>query len=240
VSQKPDVLVASTAPALASLRRATNTIPIVVAGAGDLVNSDYVQSLAHPGGNITGFTAFEFDVGGKWLGLLREVAPSVSRVMVIESPNPQRGSYLPSIEAAARPINVQVIKSDLHGEADIDTAVDQFARESSGGLIVMPSPFTAVNRRAVIAAAARNHLPAIYPYRYFAEDGGLLVYGSDGQDIFRRTASYVDRILKGESPANLPIQEPIKFEMFVNLKTAKALGLTIPSQLLDRADELIE
>jgi putative ABC transport system substrate-binding protein len=240
VNQKPDVIVANSTSALAPLRRATSTIPIVVAGAGDLVKSGYVESLAHPGGNITGFTSFEFDVGGKWLGLLREIVPSVSRVMVVESPNPQRGSYLPSIEAAARPINVEVTKSDLHGAADIDSAVDRFAREPNGGLIVLPGPFASVNRPAIIAAAARDRLPAIYPYRHFAEDGGLLAYGSNGQDIFRRAASYVDRILKGESAANLPIQGPIKFEMFINLKTAKALGLTIPPQVLNRADDLIE
>jgi putative tryptophan/tyrosine transport system substrate-binding protein len=240
VSRQPDVLVAQSASSLAPLAQATRTIPIVVATVGDLVESGYVQSFAHPGGNITGFTAFELAMGGKWLDLLHEVAPTLSRVMVVENPNPQRASYLPSIEAAARSIHVTVTQSDLHSPADIGPAIDRFAKQPDGGLIVMPSGFTAVHRHDIIAAAARNLLPAIYPFRYFTDDGGLIVYGSDGRDIFRRTAGYVDRILKGESPANLPVQQPIRFEMIVNLKTAKAQGLTIPESFLLRADEVIE
>jgi putative tryptophan/tyrosine transport system substrate-binding protein len=240
VSQNPSVLVANSVAALVALRRATDKIPIVVAGGGDLVASGYVASLAHPGSNVTGFTSFEPRVGGKWLELLREAAPNVSRVLVLESPNPQRTSYFPSIETAARAINVAAIKSDLHGETDVDSTLDNFARHSTGGLIVMPSPFTSVHRRTIIAAAARDRLPDIYPYRYFAEEGGLLAYGSDGQDIFRRSASYVDRILRGASPASLPIQEPVKFEFIVNLRTAKALGLEIPATLLTTADEVIQ
>jgi putative tryptophan/tyrosine transport system substrate-binding protein len=240
VRQTPDVLVAQSASSLAPLKEATSTIPIVVATVGDLVESGYVQSLAHPGGNITGFPSFELAMGGKWLELLHEIAPHVSRVLVVESINPQRGSYLLTIEAAARPIKVDVTMSDFHSATDIGPDIEKFARQPNGGLIVMPSGFTAVNRHDIIAAAARNRLPAIYPFRYFADDGGLLAYGSDGRDIFRRAAGYVDRILKGESPADLPIQEPIKFEMIVNLKTAKALGLTIPESFIQRADAVIE
>ena len=240
VSQNPDVLVANSPAALAPLRGLTSTIPIVAAIVGDLVDSGYVQSLARPGGNVTGFTAFEFAVGGKWLEFLREIAPGISRVMVVESPNPQRGSYLPSIEAAARPISVDVTKSALRDAADIGPAIEQFAREANGGMIVLPNPFTSANRRSIIDAAALHRLPAIYPFRRFAEEGGLMAYGSDRSDIFRRAASYVDRILKGESPANLPVQAPTKFEMVINLKTAKALGLTVPQPLLVAADEVIE
>jgi putative ABC transport system substrate-binding protein len=240
VSQNPDVLVANSAAALAPLRRLTSTIPIVAAIVGDLVDSGYVQSLARPGGNVTGFTAFEFAVGGKWLELLREIAPGTRRFLVVETPKPQRASYLPSIEAAARPINVDIAKSALRDAADIGPAIEQFAREANGALIVLPSPFTNANRRSVIDAAALHRLPAIYPFRLFAEAGGLMTYGSDGSDIFRRAASYVDRILKGESPANLPVQAPTKFEVVVNLKTAKALGLGIPPALLATADDVIE
>ena len=240
VSQNPDVLVANSAAALAPLRGLTSTIPIVAAIVGDLVDSGYVQSLARPGGNVTGFTAFEFAVGGKWLGFLREIAPGTRRVLVVETPNPQRGSYLPSIEAAARPISVDVTKSALRDAADIGPAIEQFAREANGGMIVLPNPFASANRRLIIDAAALHRLPAIYPFRRFAEEGGLMAYGSDRSDIFRRAASYVDRILKGESPANLPVQAPTKFELVINLKTAKALGLTVPQPLLVAADEVIE
>ena len=240
ISQNPDVLVANSAAALAPLRGLTSTIPIVAAIVGDLVDSGYVQSLSRPGGNVTGFTAFEFAVGGKWLEFLREIAPSTRRVLVVESPNPQRGSYLPSIEAAARPISVDVTKSALRDAADIGPAIELFAREAHGGMIVLPSPSPSTNRRFIIDAAALHRLPAIYPFRRFAEEGGLMAYGSDRSDIFRRAASYVDRILKGESPANLPVQAPTKFELVINLKAAKALGLTVPQPLLVAADEVIE
>ncbi len=212
----------------------------MVAIASDLVDSGYVESLARPGGNVTGFTAFEFAVGGKWLELLRQIAPSTRRVLVVETPSPQRASYLPSIEAAAQPIDVDVIKSALRSPADVGPAIEQFGREANGGLIVLPSPFTIANRRSIIDAAALHRLPAIYPFRLFADEGGLMTYGSDRSDIFRRAASYVDRILKGESPANLPVQGPTKFEFVINLKTAKALGLAIPPTLLALADEVIE
>jgi putative ABC transport system substrate-binding protein len=241
ISQKPDVLLVNSGGALAELRRTTGTIPIVVAMAGDLVEMGYIQSLDHPGGNITGFTSFEYAMGGKWLELLREIAPSVSRVMIVEGPNPQqRASYVPSIETAARPINVEVVKSDLHNETDIGPTVDQFAREPNCGLIVIPGLFTGVHRRSIIAASARNLLPTIYPYRYFVDDGGLLAYGSNSQDIFRSAAGYVDRILKGDKPADLPVQAPTKYELVINLKTAKTLGLTVPQALLATADGVIE
>jgi putative tryptophan/tyrosine transport system substrate-binding protein len=243
ISQRPEVLVATGGNALAELRRATSTIPIVVAVAGDLVEMGYVESLAHPGGNITGFSSFEFTLGGKWLDLLHEVAPSVNRVMILQPPTPrqpQRGSYVPSIEAAARRIDVVITKSDLHSDTDIGPTVDQFASEPNSGMIVIPGLFTGVHRRAIVGASARNRLPAIYPYPYFVGEGGLLAYGSDSRDIVRRAAGYVDRILKGEKPADLPVQTPVKFELVINLKTAKALGLEMPATVLSRADEVFE
>jgi putative tryptophan/tyrosine transport system substrate-binding protein len=242
VGQNPDVLLANSGSALRPLRRLTSTIPIVVASAGDLVDTGNVQSLARPGGNITGFMSFEFAVGGKWLALLREMAPATSRVMVIESADAQRGSgsYFPSIVAMARMINVDAIMSKLHDDNDIDPTIEQFAHGANGGLIVLPSPFTIAHRRSLIDAAARNRLPAIYPYRDFADDGGLMAYGSNAPDLFRRAGGYVDRILKGESPANLPVQAPTKYELVINLKTAKALGLTVPLPLQASADEVIE
>lgn len=240
VRQNPDALVAQTGAALAPLRRATTTIPIVGVTVSDLVDSGYVQSLASPGANITGFPAFDFEMGGKWVELLLELAPNTRRIMVLQNLNPKRASYLPRIEAAAKPLAVSVTMPEVRTDADIGPAIDLFAREPGGGLIVLPTPFTSTHRDSIIGASARNRVPAIYPFRFFAEDGGLLVYGSDGRDIFRRAASYVDRILKGERPENLPIQQPIKFEMIINLKTARMLGLTVSPILLAAADEVIE
>jgi putative tryptophan/tyrosine transport system substrate-binding protein len=242
VGQNPDVLLANSGSALRPLRRLTSTIPIVVASAGDLVDTGNVQSLARPGGNVTGFMSFEFAVGGKWLALLREMAPDTSRVLVIESADAQRGSgsYFPSIVALARTINVDAIMSKLHDANDIDPTIEQFAHDANGGLIVLPSPFTIAHRRSLVDAAARNRLPAIYPYRDFADDGGLFAYGSNSADLFRRAAGYVDRILKGEKPGDLPVQAPTKYELVINIKTAKALALRIPQSLLATADEVIE
>jgi putative ABC transport system substrate-binding protein len=179
-------------------------------------------------------------MGGKWVELLLELAPNTRRIMVLQNLNPKRASYLPRIEAAAKPLAVSVTMPEVRTDADIGPAIDLFAREPGGGLIVLPTPFTSTHRDSIIGASARNRVPAIYPFRFFAEDGGLLVYGSDGRDIFRRAASYVDRILKGERPENLPIQQPIKFEMIINLKTARMLGLTVSPILLAAADEVIE
>lgn len=240
VRQNPDVLVAQTGAALAPLRRATKTIPIVAATVGDLVDSGYVQSLARPGGNITGFPAFDLDMGGKWVELLHEIAPATRRILVLENINTQRASFLPKIEIAAKQFDISIAMPALSSEPEIGPAIDHFAREPGGGLIVLPTPFTSTHRHPIISAAARNRLPAIYPFRFFAEDGGLIVYGSDGRDIFRRAASYVDRILRGEKPENLPIQQPTKFEMIVNLKTARSLGLSVPPTLITTADEVIE
>ena len=179
-------------------------------------------------------------MGTKWLDLLRQAAPNTSRVLVIESPNPQRASYLPDIRAAARPIDVEVTLSNLGNEADLGATIEKVSHHANCGLIVLPSPFTSAHRRTLIDAAALYRLPAIYPFRHFAEAGGLMAYGSDGNDMFRRTAAYVDRILKGESPENLPVQAPTKFELVLNLKTAKGLGLNIPTELVAIADEVIE
>jgi putative ABC transport system substrate-binding protein len=212
----------------------------VAATVGDLVDSGYVQSLARPGGNITGFPAFDLDMGGKWVELLHEIAPATRRILVLENINTQRASFLPKIEIAAKQFDISIAMPALSGEPEIGPAIDHFARDPGGGLIVLPTPFTSTHRHPIISAAARNRLPAIYPFRFFAEDGGLIVYGSDGRDIFRRAASYVDRILRGEKPENLPIQQPTKFEMIVNLKTARSLGLSVPPVLITTADEVIE
>ena len=240
VRSQPDVLVAHAASALTALRRETRSIPIVAAVVGDLVGSGYVESLARPGGNITGFTAFEFAVGGKWLQFLIEVAPSTRRVMVIQNVSPSRTSYLPSIETVARTLKAQVTMPDIRSVAEASHAIRAFATEKNGGLIVLPGAFTAAHRVAIIGAAREHGLPAVYPFRYFAADGGLIAYGSNRPDIFQRAAGYVDRILKGEKPADLPVQQPTKFELVINLKTAKALGVTIPQSVLGRADHIIE
>jgi putative ABC transport system substrate-binding protein len=198
--------------------------------------------LARPGGNITGFTAFEFSIGGKLVQTLKEVAPSVRRAAVIFNPKtaPYFQLFLNSIESAAAPLPVQTVAVPLHEASDIEGAIATFAREPDGGLIFISDGFSMSNRKTVIALAARHRLPAIYPFRVFVTDGGLVAYGVDPIEQFRRAASYVDRILRGERPGELPIQQPTKFELVINLRTAKTLGLTVSPALLARADEVIE
>jgi putative ABC transport system substrate-binding protein len=237
----PDVLLANASPALAALRRETRAVPIVFVQVADPVGAGFVESLARPGGNITGFTTFEYTIGGKWLELLKEIAPSVVRVAVLRDPTFAAGiGQLGAIQAMASSFRVQISPAGVHDAAAIESAMNAFAREPNGGLIALASPLTAVHREVIVALAARHRLPAVYPYRYFVNSGGLLSYGLDNIDLFRRAASYVDRILKGANAGELPVQAPTKFELVINLKAAKALGLEVPPTLLARADEVIE
>ena len=241
VNLKPDVILANSFEVLAALRRQTSTIPIVFVQVADPVGNGFVASLARPGGNMTGFMTFNDEITGKWLELLKEVAPRVTRTMVMQSPeNTGWPGQWRAIEAVAPSFAVEPIAAPVRNVAEVERAIDEFARESAGGLIVLPSAFTAVHRELLVALAARHHMPAVYPYRYFAAIGGLISYGLDTADLYRRSASYVDRILRGTSPGELPVQQPTRFELVINLKTAKALGLTIPDKLLAIADEVIE
>jgi putative ABC transport system substrate-binding protein len=241
VGLTPDVILGGSSATLAALKRATGTIPIVFAQVADPVRQGFVASLARPGGNITGFATTEAAIGIKWLELLKELAPRVTRVAVIYNPaNPNWAVYVREIEAKAPSFGVQLSAVRVHNTEEIERAVDALAREPNGGLIVVASPFTGVHRDLIIALAARHHLPAVYQFRFFAMSGGLASYGIDNIDLYRRTASYVDLILRGANPSDLPVQFPAKFELVINLKTAKALGLDPPVTLLARTDEVIE
>jgi putative ABC transport system substrate-binding protein len=242
VGLKPDVIWTSGGLGLLSLKRATHSIPIVFTTVYDPVGSGYVASLARPGGNITGFTLGEFSMGGKMLEALKEVVPQVSRVAVILNlEQPPHVAMWRAIEAIAPSFGVSLIATDVQDPAEIERAIEAFAREPNGGLIVLPGPITVNNRELIIALAARYHLPAAYPFRFFVTSGGLVSYGSaDAFDQSGQAAAYVDRILKGEKPSDLPVQQPTKYELIINLKTAKTLGLTVPPALLARTDELIE
>jgi putative tryptophan/tyrosine transport system substrate-binding protein len=244
VGLKPDVIFANSTPVIAALQRETRTIPIVFANVSDPVGDGFVAGLPRPGGNITGFLSLVASMGGKWLELLTEIAPSAKRVAIMFNPDtaPGGGSYyLPTFEAAARSLKVEPITAPVRSDTEIETAMTSLGREPRGGLVVMPDGgFMFVHRAQIILSATRNNVPAVYWDSVFARDGGLLSYGTDRVDIFRRSASYVDRILKGDKPADLPVQAPVKFEMALNAKTAKALGLTVPRSILLSADEVIE
>jgi putative ABC transport system substrate-binding protein len=241
VHSAPDVIVVVAAPALAELRRLTSTIPIVFTQVADPVESGFIATLAQPGGNITGFQSFDATMGGKWLGLLKEAAPNLSRVAVLfGSDSPPNVATLRAAEAVAALLGVTVTAADVHDGGEIEGAVATFASQPYGGLIVVPHPYTIANRASIIILAARYRLPAIYGYRYFAAEGGLMAYGPDQIDQWRGAATYVDRILRGEKPGDLPVQAPTKYELVINLKTAKALGLSIPPTFPLRADEVIE
>ena len=241
VDLSPDVIVGHTTPSVVALRQETRSIPIVFLTVTDPVGQGFVASLAHPGGNITGFQVFEFSLGTKWMETLKQIA-ALRRVATIFNPEtaPYYPLYLHTIEKAASSFAVELIAVEVHDDAEIERAISTLAREPGGGLIVFPDSFNAVHRRTIIALVEQYRLPAIYFFRYFAVDGGLISYGADEIDMFRRTAGYVDRILKGEKPADLPVQQPTKFQLVINLKTAKTLGLTIPQLLLATADEVIE
>jgi putative ABC transport system substrate-binding protein len=241
VSAQPDIILATSTPATAALQRETRTIPIVFVTGSDPVATGIVARLNQPGGNITGFAAWEPQMEGKWLELLSEIAPGLKRAAIMFNPDTAPASvYMPSFEMAARSLKVEPITAPVHNDVEIETAIIGLGGEPGGGLVVMPDTFMNVHRVPIISAAARNNVPAVYSLSFFAKDGGLLSYGPDGVDTFRRAATYVDRILRGEKPGDLPVQFPTKFEMVVNLKTAKALGLTVPQSILLRADEVIE
>jgi ABC-type uncharacterized transport system substrate-binding protein len=236
-----EIIVVPGNPALAALREINRSVPTVFVQVGDPVGSGYVQSLARPGGNMTGFTAMEPEMGGKWVELLKEAAPSVLRLAALLQPDiPANLAYFAAIEAAAPKLNVRVQAAAVQSAADVERAVSSFAREPNGGLIVGPNPVTTANRELIAKLAITHRLPSIFAFRYYVTSGGLLCYGPDTPDLFRRAASYVDRILRGADPADLAVQQPTKFELIINLKTARALGLEIPPTLLARADEVIE
>jgi putative ABC transport system substrate-binding protein len=239
---KPDVLVANGTPSLGALRQTTSTIPIVFVGVADPVSQGFVPSLARPGGNITGFSVEEPSMGGKWLELLKEIAPRVNHAGVIFNPNtaPYAPMFTPTMQAAAQAKGVAITLSPVRAEPEIETAVAAAARAPNGGLIVLPDSFLFSLRESIVTATGKHRLPAIYPIGFFVNDGGLIAYGIDRVDLFRRAASYVDRILKGAAPAELAVQQPTKFELAVNLKTAKTLGLTVSQSLLLSADEVVE
>jgi putative tryptophan/tyrosine transport system substrate-binding protein len=241
VGLQPDIILASSTPVTAALQRETRTIPIVFANVSDPVASGIVGRLDRPTGNITGLAILEATLGGKWLELLSEIAPALKRVAIMFNPDTAPVSaFMPSFEAAARSLKVAPIIEPVHSDIEIDMAINALGREPRGGFIVPPDVFTDVRRAPIISAAARNNVPAVYPVSYFIREGGLLSYGVDLVDTFRRAASYVDRILRGAKPAELPVQLPTKFELVINLNTAKELGLTIPPNLLAIADEVIE
>jgi putative ABC transport system substrate-binding protein len=242
VGLKPDVIVANGTPASFAFKKQTQTIPIVFAQVIDPVGQGLVQNLARPGGNLTGFTNYEFSMGGKWMQLLKEIAPQLTRTAVLFNPPtaPFAGLFLRPINETARSLSVEVVASPVHNETDILSVIDECDRNPNSGLIVIPSVFMTVRRELIVGLAMRSRVLALYPFRYFATSGGLMSYGTSDIDLFRQAASYVDRILKGEKPADLPVQQPTKFELVINLKTAKSLGLAVPPTLLARADEVIE
>jgi putative ABC transport system substrate-binding protein len=241
VGLAPDVILAAATTALVALQRATHTIPIVFAQVTDPVEAGFVQSLARPGGNITGLTQHEFTIGVKWLELLKELAPRVARVAALYDPeNPTAAGYLRAMQPAAVALGLQVFPFPMRDRADITAAIEGFVSESNGGLIILPGPVGAAHRELIIGLAERHRLPAVYAFRYHVLSGGLASYGVDNIDLYRRSAWYVDRILKGDSPAELPVQHATKFELVINMKTARALGLDPPITLLARTDEVIE
>jgi len=241
VALAPDVIVANSTPALASLLKLTRTVPIVFVAVADPVGAGFVDNLARPDGNATGFATYDYSISAKWLELLKEIAPSVKRVGVLRDPALTLGTaQFAAIQAMAPTVGVEVTPIGVHDAGEIERGIGALARISNSGLIVIGSAWTVVHRHLIIALAAQHKLPAIYYYRLPVKDGGLLSYGPNFLDQFRLAAGYVDRILRGEKLAELPVQEPTKYELVVNLKTAKALGLTVPPSLLARADEVIE
>jgi ABC-type uncharacterized transport system substrate-binding protein len=243
VALKPDALLARTTPATAALLKVTRTMPIIFIGASDPVGSGFVDSMARPGGNVTGFTNVEASMGGKWVELLEELNPRIVRIAVMFNPNTSPGGgtyYLRLVQEAARSIAVEAIATPVHNAAEIERAIETFAREPGRGLLVQPDVTTHTNRELIISLAAKHRLPAIYTFPFYVTEGGLASYGVDVVDLYRRAATYIDRVLRGEKPADLAVQGPVKFQLSINLKTARALGLTVPPTLIARADEVIE
>jgi len=240
VALAPDVVLASSLPVVQPLLQATRTVPVVFAQVVDPVGAGVVASLARPGGNATGFTIFEFSIAGKWVELLKEIAPSVTRAAVLRDASTSAIGQFGAIQSVAPSLGIELTPVGLSDAGEIERAIAAFARSPNGGLIVTPVTLSIVHRDLIIKLAARHRLPAVYGQRPFVNDGGLICYGPDSLDQFRRAAGYVDRILKGEKPADMPVQAPTKYELVINLKTAKALGLDLPSSVLTRADEVIE
>jgi len=241
VALNPDAIFAAPSAALAEVQRATRTIPIIFAQVSDPVGAGFVASLAHPGVNITGFALFEFAVGAKWLELLKQLAPSVTRAVVIYDPaTPSAAGFLPLISAAGRSFGVDVFVHSVRDSTEIEPIIDTFAAEPNGGLVAIPSATITAKRNLIISVANRNHLPTISAFRNFPAAGGLASYGVDNVDLFRRSATYIDRVFKGEKPSDLPVQEANKFQLIINMKTAQVLGLNVLPALLATADEVIE
>jgi putative tryptophan/tyrosine transport system substrate-binding protein len=237
----PDVAFVSNQPLLEAMRQASGATQIVFLGVTDPLDQGLVASLARPGGSITGFTPGEFSTGAKWLELLREIAPNIKHAAVLMTPtNASNVGHFRAIEDAARASGIRLTKGDVQSVEEIDRAIDQVAREPDGGLIVTANPITLLHRERIVLLAGKHRLPAVYPFRYFVASGGLMSYGTDTLDLYRQAATYVDRILKGAKAGDLPVQQPTKFELVLNLKAARALGLTVPPTLLSRADEVIE
>jgi putative ABC transport system substrate-binding protein len=242
VALKPDLILSNNTPTTSALLQHTRTIPIIFASVSDPVGSGFVASFARPGGNVTGFTNIEVSQAGKWLGLLKEVAPSVNQVAFIFNPQtaPHAKYYLDSFKAAAASMRVETIPTPVHDGSELEPVITTIGGKPNAGLIAMTDNFLNTHQAEIISLTSRHHLPAVYPYRHFAELGGLLSYGSDPLDNFRGAATYANRILRGEKASDLPVQAPTKFELVINLKTARALGLDVPPTLLARADEVIE
>ena len=242
IALKPDVILASASEILAAFLKANVSMPIVFVSVSDPVGQGYVASLDKPGGHTTGFTAFEFSMGGKWVELLKEIAPSIRDVAIVFNPKtaPYFSLFVRSIETAAATFGVRAVAAPVHDLTEIENTITAFAREPNRGLICPSDSYTSTHRKAIITLAERHKIPAIFSWREFVTDGALVGYGIDRVDMYRRSPAYVDRILKGAKPADLPVQQPTKFELAVNLKTAKAIGLEVPPRLLARADEVIE
>ena len=242
VEMQPDLIVGHTTPVAAALWQATRTLPVVFVSITDPVREGFVVIMARPGGNMTGFTNYEFTMGAKWLEILKEIAPKTARVSLLL--NPDTGSYyveyMRSVEAVALSSSVQATLAPVHNSVEIESTITALAGEPGGGLIVLPSAPITANIQLIIGLAAQYRIPAIYPFRSHAKQGGLVAYGVALDDLFRRAADYVDRILKGQKPADLPVQAPTKYELIVNRKTAETLGIEVPPMLLARADEVIE
>jgi putative tryptophan/tyrosine transport system substrate-binding protein len=238
----PDVLVAVTTPPTAALQRETKTIPIVFTVVSDPVGSGFVASLSNPGGNITGFINIEGSLGGKWPELIRDVAPRIARVAVMFNPNtaPYAGYYVETFQSAAAALSIEPIEYEVHSPAEIEAAMTKLGGIADTGLVIIPDTFAVVHRQTIISLADRYRLPTIYPFDFFVSDGGLMSYGVDLTDLFRGAASYVDRILRGAKPSELAVQIPTKFQLAINLKTAKALGISFSQMMVARADEVIE
>jgi putative tryptophan/tyrosine transport system substrate-binding protein len=241
VALKPDVILATASPTVAALQAVTRTLPLVFAHAVDPVGAGFVESLSHPGGNATGFILFEYGIGAKWLELLKEIAPNVTRVAILRDPAIAAGTgQFGAIQSVAPGLGVELTAVNVRDTGDIERGLSAFARSSNGGLIVTASPLALVHQDLIVSLAARLKLCAVYNLRSWVAAGGLISYGTDIYDLYRRAAGYIDRVLKGEMPSDLPVQAPTKFETVINMKTAKALSLTIPPSVLTRADEVIE